>query len=148
MLVDISVSLLHEHSKVERFVIIAHEPATTAQHALAFALDERQRFDALLCDLSTQFSGLLEEDVDAAIESGLQALVNFLNASRSSLSQVVPDGSLVVTHTYAVPGVTPYPKGVADRPAALAGAGTAGRKARRPHESRGSPPGGRNTNAR
>jgi PAS domain S-box-containing protein len=114
MLVDVSVALLYDQAKVERFVIVAHEPAAAAQDALAVALDERQRFDVLLCGLSTQFSGLLEEDVDAAIESGLQALVNFLNASRSTLSQVAADGALVVTHTYAAPGVTPYPKGVAD----------------------------------
>ncbi|HEY0701087.1 MAG TPA: PAS domain-containing protein, partial [Micromonospora sp.] len=114
MFVEISVACQHAHGKVGRFIIFVHEPVAPAQHALAVALDERQRFDALLSELSTQFSGLLEEDVDAAIEAGLQALVKFLNASRSSLSQVANDGALVVTHTYAAPGVTPYPKGVAD----------------------------------
>jgi signal transduction histidine kinase len=84
------------------------------QHALSAELHDRERFDALLSELSTQFSGLLEEDIDGAIVSALERLVKFLGATRSSLSEVTPSGALLVTHTHVEPGIEPPPKSIAD----------------------------------
>jgi PAS domain S-box-containing protein len=114
MIVDISISVLHDLAKVGRFIIFSHEPAPPPQRESAVAWEERRRFDALLSDLSTQFSGLLEDDIDGAIESALRTLVHFLGVSRSSLAQLMADGALLVTHTYVVPGIMPHPTVIAD----------------------------------
>lgn len=113
-LVDVSMVAQHQSGKVDRYIILARR-AGAGLDELANALEERERFDALLSELSTQFSGLLEEEVDGAIESGLKKLVSFLGASRSTFTQVTPSGALVITHTYAVRGVVdPAPKGIVD----------------------------------
>ncbi|HYT90369.1 MAG TPA: ATP-binding protein, partial [Gemmataceae bacterium] len=72
---------------------------------------ERLRFESLLSRLSAAFIHLPAEEVDSQIERGLQQIVEFLDIDRSSLGQFSEDGSqLLVTHTYALPGVTPFPK--------------------------------------
>jgi signal transduction histidine kinase len=110
--VNVSIVELTEVEQARGFIVIAHEVAP--QVDLAVALSERERFDSLLSDLSTQFSGLLEDDIDQAIESGLVRLVNFLRADRSSFAELTPDGCLRVTHSCAVPGIQRPPRGVAD----------------------------------
>lgn len=113
MLVDVSIIPPHDSAKVDRYITVARE-WSPSRRELTGALKDHELFDSLLSDLSTQFSTLPEEHVDGAIESALQALVGFLGASRSSLSQVTPAGAIFVSHTYAVAGVQPAPKGIAD----------------------------------
>src|SRR5262249_29223630 len=51
------------------------------------------------------------DQIDSQIEYGLRHLVEFLSIERSSLGQFSEDGSeLLVTHSYTVPGFTPFPR--------------------------------------
>ena len=60
--------------------------------------------------MSSRFAGLSEDAIDGEIEVWLARLVQILRVDRGSLAELCPDG-LTVTHSYAVPGVEPYPKG-------------------------------------
>jgi PAS domain S-box-containing protein len=80
---------------------------------LAASLEERLKFEMLVADLSTRFSGLTEDQIDGEIEGWLRRLVEMLGVDRSSFSEVVPKGGISVTHTYAAPGGEAYPKCVA-----------------------------------
>jgi PAS domain S-box-containing protein len=74
-------------------------------------LNERLRFESLLARLSAIFINLPAEEVDSQIERGLQQIVEFLGIERSSLAQFSEDGSaLMVTHSYTIPGFTPFPR--------------------------------------
>jgi signal transduction histidine kinase len=79
----------------------------------AASLEERLQIEQLLSDLSTRFSSLLEEQVDGEIEMWMRRLADMLGADRSSFAELV-DGGFRVTHSYAAPGIDPYPKGLAD----------------------------------
>src|SRR5262249_50178592 len=77
---------------------------------LLHLLDERLRFETLLARLSATFINLPAEEVDGQIERGLQRIVDFLEIERSSLGQFSEDGrELVVTHSYTIPGFSPFP---------------------------------------
>jgi PAS domain S-box-containing protein len=109
--VDVSIVGAQDVPAGARFIAIVHQ---RAQEELAIALHEHQRFDALLSGLSAQFSGLLEEEVDQAIESGMLRLMQFLGAGRSSIAELMADGRMHVTHTCALAGVKKTEKGPAD----------------------------------
>jgi PAS domain S-box-containing protein len=73
-------------------------------------LHERLGFASLLARLSATFIHLPAEAVDGQIEDGLRQLVEFLQIDRSSVVQFAEDGSrLVATHSFAAPGVSPFP---------------------------------------
>jgi C4-dicarboxylate-specific signal transduction histidine kinase len=99
-------------SEVDGWFVIAREHAD--RECLAAALNDRERFDALLAELSEQFNETLEDEINSVIASALGRLVAFLGVSRSSLAELTREGALLVTHSYAVPGVRPYPRHVAD----------------------------------
>src|SRR5262249_9652270 len=82
------------------------------EHSRLIALlDERLRFETLLARLSATFIHLPAEDVDSQIEQGLRQIVDFLQIERSSLAQFSADGNeLLVTHSYTIPGFTPFPR--------------------------------------
>jgi signal transduction histidine kinase len=80
---------------------------------LTAALEERLKFETLVADLSTRFSGLTEDQIDGEIEVWLRRLVEMLGVDRSSFSEVLPKGGISVTHTYAAPGGEAYPACVA-----------------------------------
>jgi PAS domain S-box-containing protein len=74
-------------------------------------LDERLRFESLLSRLSATFINLPADRVDDQIQRGLQQIVEFLGIERSTLAQFSEDGGeLLVTHSYTVPGVAPFPQ--------------------------------------
>lgn len=74
-------------------------------------LAERQRFEGLLFRLSTTFTSIAPEAVDAEIEQGLRQTIEFLGIERSSFGQFSPDGAqLLVTHSYTIPGFVPFPR--------------------------------------
>jgi transcriptional regulator with GAF, ATPase, and Fis domain len=62
-------------------------------------------FEAFLADLSTRFTGLPPESVDAEVQSALEELVEWLGTDRSSMFLIQPDRSLFVTHSWARPGL-------------------------------------------
>src|SRR6266852_8568091 len=85
-----------------------HVRAVGGRSRLQGSLDERLRFETLLSRLSATFIHLPADQIDGQIERGLGQIVEFLGIERSSLGQFSEDGSeLLVTHSYAVPGVLP-----------------------------------------
>ncbi len=73
-------------------------------------LEDRLRFETLLAQLSARFVNLPPDQVDQEIENALGRLVEALYADRSALGLITEDGQdLVVTHTFAVPGVDAFP---------------------------------------
>jgi len=70
---------------------------------------ERFRFESLVIDLAAGFINIDPEDVDHAIENCLRRIVEALDLDRSTLFQRSGD-DLVVTHSWAVPGLDPFPK--------------------------------------
>jgi len=73
-------------------------------------LEDRLRFETLLAELSARFVNLPPDQVDQAIENALRGFVEALRADRAALGRLTEDGQdLVVTHTFAVPGVEAFP---------------------------------------
>src|SRR5438093_11831894 len=70
---------------------------------------ERLRFESLIIDLAAGFISIDPERVDQAIEDSLRRIVEALGLDRSTLFQRSGD-DLVVTHSWAVPGLDPFPK--------------------------------------
>jgi transcriptional regulator with GAF, ATPase, and Fis domain len=67
-------------------------------------------FEHLVAELSTRFTGLPVEQVDGEIAEALRRLVEVLDTDRSTLVEVVDGGrSVQPTHSWAAPGVLPYP---------------------------------------
>ncbi len=78
------------------------------------ALNERLRFEALLSELSTVFSGLPALDIDYEITRGLRRIVDFLEVDRGSLVTFSDDKrSAQTTHSWAADGVAPAPAAIA-----------------------------------
>ena len=68
-------------------------------------LEERIRFEKLLCTLSATFINSTSGAIDKEIEHGLELIVRFLGADRGSVAQFSEDGrTLKATHSYVAPG--------------------------------------------
>ena len=79
-------------------------PMSDQQHE--YDLRARLRFETFLSDLSARFVNVPVERVDAEIDAGLQALVEFLDVDRATLTRGFAGGRApVVLGCYAVPGV-------------------------------------------
>ncbi len=73
-------------------------------------LEDRLRFETLLAELSARFVNLPLDRVDQEIEDALGCLAQALQADRSALGRLAEDGrDIVVTHSFAVPGVESFP---------------------------------------
>jgi transcriptional regulator with GAF, ATPase, and Fis domain len=73
-------------------------------------LEERIRFEKLLCALSATFINLPSDEIDKEIEHGLELVVRFLGADRGVVLQFSEDErTLNITHSYIVHGVKPLP---------------------------------------
>jgi len=90
-------------------VLVIRDDAEQAR--VAASLKARLDFEMLLSALCARFSTLAEEDLDGEIELWLGRLVGALEVDRSSFAQLKPDGSLVITHAFALPGVAACPPG-------------------------------------
>lgn len=78
------------------------------------ALKERLRFEGLLSELSTVFSGLPALEIDAEITRGLRRIVDFLEVDRGSLVTFTEDGlSARTTHSWEADRVAPAPSTIA-----------------------------------
>jgi transcriptional regulator with GAF, ATPase, and Fis domain len=72
-------------------------------------LERVDDFESFLAELSTRFTGLPADRVDAEIELALQSLVEFLGTDRATLFEFAGDGeSLSPTHSWARAPVAPY----------------------------------------
>jgi PAS domain S-box-containing protein len=82
----------------------------TDQFRVVGVVSQRLRFESLLARLSADFIHLPPDKVDGQIEHALRQLAEFLQVERCGLGQFSEDGSaLLVTHSYAIPGFTPFP---------------------------------------
>src|SRR5687768_12090350 len=110
--IPVRVSLIPFHGPRGASQFVALIQDATEHLQLTESLRERLAFEMLLAELSSRFSRLSEEEVDGEIESWLGRLVEMLDADRCSFAEVTSAGGVVVTHSYAVPGVNPYPRGI------------------------------------
>ena len=73
-------------------------------------LEERIRFEELLCALSATFLNSPLDAMDKGIEHGLELIVRFLGADRGVVMQFSEDRrTLKVTHSYIAPSGKPLP---------------------------------------
>ena len=73
-------------------------------------LEDRLRFETLLAELSARFVNLPPDRVDREIENALRCLAEALRADRSALGHLTEVGrDLVVTHSFALPGIAAFP---------------------------------------
>ncbi len=73
------------------------------------ALESASAFESFLASLSTRFTGLPGDQVDAEIERALRDLCEFLGTDRANLYEFSVDGvSVAPTHSWARPPVEPY----------------------------------------
>ena len=75
-------------------------------------LEARLRFETLLADLSATFVNQRPERISEVIDTTLQKLVAALGHDRSTVAEFRGHNrSVVVTHSFTVPGVQPFPTG-------------------------------------
>jgi len=76
---------------------------------------KREKFEDLLFDFSSAFTGVASAEVDAEIERWLGRLVEFLGVDTAGLVQMsLDEKALELTHSYALEGVPPPPKIILD----------------------------------
>ena len=111
--IPVLVSLIPlDDASGHRYLAIIHNDPAYAQMAVSF--EQRLNADRLLSDLSARFSELPEDQIDGEIELWLRRLTELLGAGRGTFAELTTSG-FVVTHTYAGPGVEPFPKGPANK---------------------------------
>jgi len=75
------------------------------------ALEERLRFQDLISEISAILINLPAGEVDGQVERALKRIVEFLGIDRSSFGEFSEDRKeLRATHSYAAPGIEPFPK--------------------------------------
>jgi signal transduction histidine kinase len=73
-------------------------------------LEDRLRFEELLGDLSTAFTKIPADQIDAQVEGALRCIGQFLGADRGSLAEPQPiNQHFLVTHSYTEPGIPALP---------------------------------------
>jgi PAS domain S-box-containing protein len=110
--VNVSLMAFRRRSGARHYLAVIKDD--TERLELMASLRERLDFERFLSELSARFNRLSEEEVDGEIDVWLRRLVELLGVDRSAFAEVAPGGGLDVTHGYAVPGVQPYPRGIAD----------------------------------
>ncbi len=76
------------------------------------SLKERLEFEQLLTELSAMFISQSPEHIDGVVEDSLKRLVEVLGHDRSSLAQFIEGTQdALLTHSYEVAGVEPFPRG-------------------------------------
>src|SRR5262249_46651729 len=63
-----------------------------------------EAFEAFLEEFAVAFARVPGAAVDAEIDHWMRRIVEFFDADRSSLAELVASGELVITHSYARPG--------------------------------------------
>jgi PAS domain S-box-containing protein len=77
-------------------------------HWLQHALEEKIGFERLVTDISACFVSLPDALVGEEIERALKEIVEFMGVDRSGVGEFSPeDGTINITHSYAVPGIPP-----------------------------------------
>ena len=92
-----------------------HEEKPPSQSSLRLAvdlrsdLDDRLRFEMLMTELSTQFVGLTSASIDKEIVDAQRRIAEFLELDRSTLVQLRDDERFVLTHSWQLPDLKPFP---------------------------------------
>ena len=74
-------------------------------------VDDRLHFESFVADVSARFVNLPADQVDAEIEAAQRQIVEALGLDRSTLFELLTDGTtLVFTHFWARPGFPDPPK--------------------------------------
>ena len=71
---------------------------------------DRLRFEVLLAELSARFVGVTSKSIDQEIVNAQHQIVLVLDLERSTLVQTDASGDFVVTHSWQLPGLEPFPK--------------------------------------
>jgi PAS domain S-box-containing protein len=80
-------------------------------------LEDRLRFEMLLTELSAHFVSVTSESLDREIIEAQRRIVQALDLDRSTLAQLEDGKRFVITHTWHLPGLEPFPGfGVKDLP--------------------------------
>jgi PAS domain S-box-containing protein len=99
----------HPRSPLENHPAIAE----TGPGPLAWSLDERVRFEALIADLSAAFVNLPPAKVDERIGDALRQVVEFLGADRADFGEVSEnDLTFRLTHSYTARGFPHSPPAI------------------------------------
>ncbi|MGC1451012.1 MAG: sigma 54-interacting transcriptional regulator [Candidatus Sulfotelmatobacter sp.] len=72
-------------------------------------LEDRLRFETLLTDLSARFVRVTSQSIDEEIVNAQQEIVLALDLERSTLALMQSGNHYVVTHSWQLPGVDPFP---------------------------------------
>jgi formate hydrogenlyase transcriptional activator len=90
----------HEMSSTGRLLAAAPSAAIEPE------LEDQLRFERLVADLIARFVNVSPERLDHDIEDTLRCIVDALDLDRSTLLQVNDAGDMIVTHSWAPPGLT------------------------------------------
>ena len=71
--------------------------------------EERLRFEMLLTELSARFVSVTSESIDSEIVNAQRRIVQVLDLDRSTLAQLADGERFVMTHTWHLPGLEPFP---------------------------------------
>src|SRR5882757_10801665 len=71
--------------------------------------EDRLRFEMLLTELSAHFVSVTSESIDREIVEAQRRIVQALDLDRSTLAQVEGGERFVMTHTWHLPGLKPFP---------------------------------------
>jgi PAS domain S-box-containing protein len=81
-----------------------------AKRTLQRSSGQHVRFEKLLASLSTSFAGLPADEVEGALQQGLQQVAQWFGADRSTFAELALDGTYATfLHSYAVSGAPPFP---------------------------------------
>jgi formate hydrogenlyase transcriptional activator len=72
-------------------------------------LEGRLRFEMLLTELSARFVSVTSKMLDDEIVSALRQIVHELELDRSTLAQLEDGERFVVTHSWQLAGIDPFP---------------------------------------
>jgi formate hydrogenlyase transcriptional activator len=77
--------------------------------ALRSDLDDRLRFEMLMTELSTQFAGVTSASIDEEIVNAQRRIAETLELDRSTLVQLRENERFVLTHSWQLPDLKPFP---------------------------------------
>jgi formate hydrogenlyase transcriptional activator len=77
--------------------------------ALHSDLDDRLRFEMLMTELSTQFAGVTSASIDEEIVNAQRRIAETLELDRSTLVQLRDNERFVLTHSWQLPDLKPFP---------------------------------------
>ena len=101
-------SALHVAEELyEEKLAIPGPPGSSAD--LRSDLDDRLRFEMLMTELSTRFAGVTSASIDKEIVDAQRRIAETLGLDRSTLVQLQDNERFVLTHSWQLPDLKPFP---------------------------------------